>query len=382
MQNNSLLYFKNLRNCHPAVGYYFDSKIMARQSGYIKRDFSLSEKQIYSLVTALVANNFNFNSLPQLLLDLNIKLTDIRLFCSTFVGQIFSPLYAFLKNGKVDVYESIEYFGGNRAKFLDLANEYNVEWDLKSRELLIESTSDLIESIDVDDEADNCISILSTTIGEFLKSESTITLDKLNWLLIFILQKKINFKDEALKALSQNNVVFISSSLIIDNKPCKATIENCIKDFVKSVGGGKITSLEFTQYLTTGKNTSKLSKIERDLLRRLLQFYINLRFFPESISGTGQEVWRIMPIESTINEKEFLMELNKTPLAVAKGNEPINKKSEPRPLQNTTPEQNKHLAELMLEANKYPVGSLERRAVESAIAAATAGKEEIKRVQS
>ena len=124
-----------------------------------------------------------------------------------------------------------------------------------------------------------------------------------------------------------------------------------LKDFIKQHGGEMFDNIKLSQYLSNSSNVKNLDEVEKQLVRKLLMLYRNLKFFPDSMPNDTGEGWEIIPIsqeEGTLPTTRAGKESKKDGFKIT-------------PLQ-----------ELEILAKQYPKGSLEHRAI----------MEEIKKLES
>ncbi|MDO9399413.1 MAG: hypothetical protein Q7T79_01880 [bacterium] len=166
--------------------------------------------------------------------------------------------------------------------------------------------------------------------------------EAVNAKLFYILANDLNFKKELENALYVNQEKLTHKEFILDGKPHSPNIGNWLKDFIKKNGSGIFDNLVLAEYLINSENAKKLESKERELLRKLLLLYRNIKFFPESMPTDTGEGWEIIPIDE-IEEKIVKTEEIKA----------IEAKTEISEKDN-----------LIKMAEQYPVDSLERKAIE------------------
>ncbi|MBU0636829.1 MAG: hypothetical protein ABH818_03160 [Patescibacteria group bacterium] len=172
-----------------------------------------------------------------------------------------------------------------------------------------------------------------------------IVVEEFNLTIFYILAHDLNFKKELENALYSNQEKITSKEFILDNKQHSPSIANWLKDFIQKNGSQMFDNLVLSQYIVNSENAKKLDIKEKDLLRKLLVLYRNLKFFPDSMPSDDGEGWEIIP---TDKQEEDLTKVEKDPVL------PKSKEE-------------KRQEELRALANQYPENSLERKAVEEEI---------------
>ena len=216
------------------------------------------------------------------------------------------------------------YFNGEAKKFIEslgknvalFQNDVKQQEEIINQEILsrkedikkIEPPKP-IKYVEIDEEEEKQIAIdlLNKNLVIFLDvafngSARDVIIDY-NGILISLLAGDQNFKIALGKALFNNQEKLTYKKFILDKKACPPNIANWLKDFIKKNGSGIFNSLVLTEYLTNSENVKKLDSKEKNLLRKLLLLYRNLKFFPESMSNISPEKWEIIPIDKEV-EKE------------------------------------------------------------------------------
>jgi hypothetical protein len=150
-------------------------------------------------------------------------------------------------------------------------------------------------------------------------------------IIITISSSEVLTKSELLNLLLQNQERLTKKNLVIASKNEPSTVSNWIKEFIKNMGSGLFNNIMLSQYFINSENARKLDAEDKKLLNKLLTLYRNLKFFPESMGDLPVDQWQIFPLDEEDNKKDY---------------------------------DEKYRIELKKIAQKYPPGSLERRAVE------------------
>ena len=293
-------------------------------------------------------------------------------------------------------------FNLTNEKAISLENEFN---QLIIKPLLVR-LSLLSRQIDVnilnfEDTKKLIAEIFGGSILSWL-SKHPIILQSLNAKIFFIALKDDNFQDDLAKKVFENQSELIGTKVVIDGKSAQPTVGNWLKVFMQEQGSDMATALMLSNFIANSPSVKDLAVIERELLLKVLKTYRNIKFFPESMPNDTGEDWEILPYDhevihqferaGAIEDDRKNDEESRSDSRTQRNDNAgvVNKISmqdiRPSQNQNTAPKQSiyasvaapsardKEIAELMAVANKYPVGSLERKAVESAVAKAVADK--------
>jgi len=113
------------------------------------------------------------------------------------------------------------------------------------------------------------------------------------------------FKKGTRQALKENRQKIGSQSLTIKGKPTPQlpTLKNWLLDYDSETGNEKHSELERGQYSAQNPNVRKLEQIEKDLLRKVLKFYDDLKPTPvsqtEKWMKTARDKGLIPPLEES-----------------------------------------------------------------------------------
>ncbi|MEI7451680.1 MAG: hypothetical protein WCK37_00575 [Candidatus Falkowbacteria bacterium] len=189
-----------------------------------------------------------------------------------------------------------------------------------------------------------------------------------------------NFEDKMTELLYKNQEVLTHKPFIADNEDVTATVARWLKDFIAKNGSDIFSNIVLAKYLTASENAKILDPEERNLLKKLLKLYRNLVFFPDSMKDVPIEEWELFPINRDQVEKVF----HPTKLSTPDVSAPIIDHAEAdaeataaakkilEELENgqtkiMPKEESPEIKSLRAMAEQYPLGSLERRAIESEI---------------
>lgn len=193
-----------------------------------------------------------------------------------------------------------------------------------------------------------------------------IILDAINHQIFYILDQNPKFNNELVQLLMANEEILTSGNISVGGKQVRPTIGNWLKNFIEVSGSAIFDSVALSKYLTSSKSAAKLSQSEKDGIRKILTIYRNLKFFPESMPDDTGESWQILPFEIPTEEKlaQAKEKIESLPKQVA---QPEKNVKSSRAEEEKNKENEGQLEQLKKMAEKYPLNSLERRAVEAEI---------------
>src|SRR3989339_177374 len=175
------------------------------------------------------------------------------------------------------------------------------------------------------------------------------------------------FKKELENSLYKSSAKLTNKELLLDGDAHIPNVQNWLSDFIKQYGSGFFDNVTLSRYITFSENVKKLDENEKNLVKKLLQLYRNLKFFPDSMKDIPVDDWEIVPIDKFVVKKHS--ELSGPPKT--KGEKEIEKLRQEEGDYAENSLERKMLEEeienLQSEANKYPQGSLEKKALESEI---------------
>lgn len=208
-------------------------------------------------------------------------------------------------------------------------------------------------------------------LSAVLQTEDKQYLQALNRRIFYLFTKDIDFRDSLLRLLQQNQERVTRGELVLKEKKVPSTVSNWLKDFVAVNGAQYIDTVALSRYLANSKNVTALSADEKKVVRKLLQLYRNLAFFPQSMPNETGEGWEIIPVRaedapSGATKKTRVRQQTAPPEAGPDSRKQPPSKQAPQSQSKPKPQQtrNPHVAALKEMASQYPEGSLERRAIE------------------
>lgn len=197
--------------------------------------------------------------------------------------------------------------------------------------------------------------IVNTKLAPLLKlKEKSSFFQKLNQEIIVKLFEDDLNRTEFLNNLLINQEKLTIKEFISEGRVQSPTIASWLKDFISKNGSGIFDNLVLSKYITDSENAKKLDNEERNLLKKLLILYRNLKFFPESLANVPVEDWQIIPVEKESDEVK---------------KKPTSSQIPPTPFikGESIKEEGDKVSELRAMAEQFSVGSLERRAIEEEI---------------
>ena len=354
--------FSDQFNDLPAeVQFYFSQEISGRAILSVANEYKIEADQVYDLVFSVVNSNFDFISLRQELNMLNLAGTQIDGFLRDFIGRILMPISPYIKteeikNELVHSGAKPEDYQKYIAEFFELIEDNN----FKELEAVIDFHE---KTVDPKEEKNYALDLLANNLMEILTVDSPAATATLNGGLVYLLNNDSSFKNEAERILLSNEERLSSGHLSLEGREVAPSVANWLKDFIKVNGSEIFDELILAQYLSTSHNAKNLNGIEKDLLRKLLQLYRNLSFFPDSMAKLAVEDWQIIPAEKAIGPKivqDALEEEGENlPVRPVATKTSVLKSS----AVNTAPKILTPLEELKADLAQYTPGSLEYKAV-------------------
>jgi hypothetical protein len=216
--------------------------------------------------------------------------------------------------------------------------------------------------INWDEEAKGCLENFREGLVAILSFGDDMT--EYNQIVVALLVARgQQFQGELEKALLSNNETITSALFSVDGKPAAPSIANWIKYFIKEKGSGIFNNIILTDFLVKSANAKILNEEEKGAVKKLLQLYRNLKFFPESMPNQTGEGWEIIPSAAGSAELEKARTV-KTP--VTNDTETETQRLIDREAARAI-EVGPKLTELKAMAAAYPANSLQRKAIEDEI---------------
>ncbi|HNX11047.1 MAG TPA: hypothetical protein PKI61_02810 [bacterium] len=334
---------------------YFGSKVIGQRFIDLQVKYKLDEDFIYNLFVDIVLANFDFS-----LLDKGVSQKGLA---ADILGHLFLPVAPFI--GK-DVKAEIIKRGGlaeNYQKSIDAFQELISDENFN----FVEEMAELQESTFNPEEEENAsLRIFSEQLKDILGETDQKILTDLNGALVYLLINKPDFSVKVNKALLNNQEVLTEKGVILEGKLQPGTIANWLKHFISENGSENFNIVVLSKYLTTTPSVKNLGESDRRLLRRLLKLYRSLIFYPESMAGLSPEEWEIIPLEKESREAAAPRRSIAIPKEAKPEIKPVLAAPVPAPVKSAAaaPKPADDLEKMLAT---YPVGSLERRALEQEI---------------
>ncbi len=127
----------------------------------------------------------------------------------------------------------------------------------------------------------------------------------LNDTILGLLMTQDGYSEKLLEALYENEEKIGDAQLTAsDGSAVPPTVANWIKDYL-GFAGGTISSISLAKYLTQGAYAAKLPDQDKEALRRLLETFIVLKNFPDSLDKIPEEQWMIIPYRMSREEPKI-----------------------------------------------------------------------------
>ncbi|MFA5131469.1 MAG: hypothetical protein WC467_03515 [Patescibacteria group bacterium] len=330
-------------NLSPEVQFYFSQEISGQAILSLANEYKIGADRVYDLVFSAVNTNFDFVSLHKEINMLNLAGTQINGFFRDFIGRILMPISPYIKTEEIK--NELVRSGGKPEDYQKYVSEFFEVIEDNNFKELEEAIALHEKTVDPKEEKIYALDLFSNNLVELLSVDSPEATATLNGGLIYLLNNDGGFKNEALRVLLASEELLSANHLSLDDREVAPSVSNWLKDFIKINGSEIFDELVLAQYLSTSHNAKNLNKIEKELLRKLLQLYRNLAFFPESMAKRAVEEWQIIPAEKAVGPRVVQDAL-----------------TEPRAVE-TPPQILSPLEELKADLVNYTPGSLEYKAV-------------------
>jgi|GEM_PF-5140787 len=194
-----------------------------------------------------------------------------------------------------------------------------------------------------------------------LDLESPQILDSMNEELAIGLSDNKNLSRELSEIIARFEMKIGESPLKLDDKELSPSLANWLRDFYGVIGTEQTDSLGIAKYLINSENAKKLSDEDQSRLRRFLLIYHNIKNFPTPFASVPPDKWDIIPAPFVEIEQPVVQEPISQRSVKTLDQEELKKNI------SQNQEENSELLELKNMLLQYPVGSLERAAIEEEI---------------
>ncbi len=367
-------FLKKTSQLPPAVEFYFGSKTIADSIAMLNSKYQIPAGYLSDLITDIVLADFDFNGVEaRLKKDLNVDEKKAKQIMVDFLGAIFLPIDEYLKN--IDIKKELAKHKGQAEQYQEAVEKFKEELEDEYFDAVEELLKTHEELVDPEEEERAAINIFENNLIDVLRDNSKEALSHLNGGLIYLLFNKKGFKEKIFKVLFDNETKLTHKKFILGGKAVRPTVGNWIKDFIKYYGTENFNNVVLTKYITTSPNVKILDEEEKKLVRKLLQVYRNIKFFPESMGDAPPEEWEIIPTERTGEKLTKARRVSGPPeteeekemKTLKQMEEKYDEKSLERLALEEEIKKKRKIEELKIVANKYKEGSLERRAIEEEI---------------
>lgn len=311
-------------NFNPQVFEFLNSMFRITLTMELARKYQLNREQsplITDLVFSLAQKEISFSAIPQ---EVEKLFAFDNATARAFACDLLGTHFLFLADYFPDMLSSLESFGGKPENYIETIGR--ISKALAEEKAYFASENNLEEEYVfqpkevVDDEEDSPVEDGPLTREEYNKifREGVLSflfeisdlemLEEFNQKTLVFMDEDSLAQNDFFKSLMSNQELISRNPIIIENKKEDPTIANWLKDFIKEKGSDFFDELVLAEYLATSPNPKNLSAEEKDLLRRLLNLYRNLVFFPESQESLDPEKWQLVPFEEKHQEEKTFLE--------------------------------------------------------------------------
>jgi len=344
----------------PEAQFYFKSDSVGQTILDLANDYKLAADLVYDLVFATVNHEFDYSYLFKELSGLNLAGAGQLSFFRDFIGKIFLPLDSYLPAWHIK--EVLLKNGGDPKLYQKQVDNFLTILEEENFKYLDYLVAWYEQNVDLKEEKRYVLDLLTNSLMDVLTADSRMAIADLNSGLVYLLYNDSNFIVEATHVLMASKSLLTSYPLVSHGKTVAPTVANWLKDFVDINGAELFDEIMLAQYLTRSPNVEKLSFGEKSLLIKLLKFYRNLSFFPESLEAVPVEEWEIIPLDQPA-DKDKIKTRKKTEAAPAAPTAPAVAASNPR----AVPAAASQLSELEKTLQAYSPESLEYKVIKQEI---------------
>jgi len=112
------------------------------------------------------------------------------------------------------------------------------------------------------------------------------------------------FRKSIENALYNNNEQITDKNIKIESGEVGGTASNWLKDYIERNTIERYDDIAFSSYILDSENTKTLTEEERTIVKRLLQFYLNIKFYSQVFVGIDRENWNLFPVEFYVDTKK------------------------------------------------------------------------------
>lgn len=185
------------------------------------------------------------------------------------------------------------------------------------------------------------------------------------------LEERDDVKLNVVKALEKNGQKITNNKITVGKESQRPTVSNWIKDYSTNLGVDKIDDIKRIEYLTNGTNIKKLSPEEVERIKALFGFYEKLKISSQTMEGFEETI----PMTQAGRPGSLYRGVfTPYPSSVVKNIEKevkpveeVQKIEEVKQEQKSEDVEEDEIDVLMRDLSKYPVDSLEFKALQEEI---------------
>ncbi|MFH0951228.1 MAG: hypothetical protein V1765_02020 [bacterium] len=341
------------------VRYYFQSELSAKNILALAEKHQVNKDALDDLVIVTTIGGFDYNQIAQEVNHLSTNNQLAQQIIIDFLGMVLLPIDDYIN---LDVASILSELGAKQDDYNDYVNDYKYDLDDQSLNMLNEYIDEATADIDIEEETTATVDWLTNNLLEILQEDDVDVLIALNRSLIYLLNNDPGIIRKLENILLNNQNRITKEAIIVNGKSVEPTVANWLHNFIAEIGAGHFDSLMIADYLVRSNNVKNLNATEKQILQKLLSLYYNLKFYPDNMTGKPLTDWFIVPIPETALSKT---KVDRQPI---RPTQPV--RSVPRTTTQSVPSQEQSMAtvlKLQKMAEQYPVGSLERLAIEEEI---------------
>lgn len=341
-----MTFLKKLNELPLSIQFYFENEISTNFINIVVKKYAdIKKEEVEKLVREFVIDDFNFEKVKvEIISDFKNQSDKASVFIADFFGIIFYPLSDFIPNSNIS--KEIKAAGGDMDDYEEYKGKLELALLEEENRIMDEIISQREKNINVKEESIAMLDLFSDNLVDILKDDDEELVNSLNGELIFLFFNEPNFKKDVFNIVFGNQKKLTAKEFLLEGKKSEPTIANWLKDFINKNGSGIFDNLVLSKYITDSENARKLDNNERNLLKKLLILYRNIKFSEKSMPSDNGIGWQIIPVEK---ESDEVKKISTSP--------------RPSPLKG----EGDKASELRAMAEQFNVGSLERRAIEEEI---------------
>jgi hypothetical protein len=294
MENLALQYIRKIKNYPAEVDKFFESDAFNKSLATLSEKYNLDESWFLDTVYRLVIADFDFKVFDKEVQALDILPLRQKELTKSFLLSLIAPI-AFMLPKEMALELKIRGLNDK-----DIANSSSTIIDIVEDEgldKLRKAADNYNEAWNPIEEENDIIDLIDNDLIDVLKNPDDDSTETLNSSFFRVLNRDRLFKEKASKALYINNLILTDKPFSFDGRNSVGTVANWLKDFINQNGSSYFNALVLSKFVASSENAKSLDSQEKKLLTRLLKFYRNLSFYPESLNNVPVEEWEIVPFE-------------------------------------------------------------------------------------